>query len=249
MKKYKKELIIAVISLILFALVTIFVFAIGSQQFDTDVFNAVAKLRNDFFIPFFKVVTFIASKYFTIILVVILPFVLWNRNKSTYKKFMKNEKGNNFLNLIKPWLIFGLAVAAVTILFFIIKFIFQRDRPFDWFLVFESGHSFPSGHTATAVTMYGTISLLLNYTFDKKWLKVLTTTLTSIIVVLVGISRIFLGVHYTTDVIAGLFLGIFVISFVSIAIKAMDARIDYRKADATHKKEDNNVEQQKERVC
>ena len=193
MRGFKKEIIIGTIALGLFALVAIFTFAIGAYNVDTAVYKFIASWRNDFTISFFKIFTHIAGKIVTIVLVIVLAFVLINRRKSTYKQYVKNEKWNNFLNLIMPWLIFALSVLLVTILFFVFKVIFARTRPFEWFLIEEDGFSFPSGHTSTAVAMYGVITLLIHNSVDKKWIKYLIWSLFAIIVLLVGVSRIFLG--------------------------------------------------------
>ena len=108
------------------------------------------------------------------------------------------------------------------------KNIFARPRPVEWFLVNQGGYSFPSGHTTTATTLYGTLVMLINNSTDKKWVNILTWTLMPIIIVLIGISRIFLGVHYTTDVLAGLMLGIVMLCIASVVIKALNPKICYK---------------------
>ncbi len=235
MKTFKLEIISCILATILFAFTAVLVFATPSPGVDNAVFSFVSAWRNDFTIAFFTYFTHIAGKVVTIALVVILAFIFINRNKSTYMQYVKNERWNNFLNLITPWLIFALSVLFVTILFFVFKGIFARHRPVDWFIIDETGYSFPSGHTATAVVMYGVIALLIHYSFDKKWIKVLTWSLFAIITAMIGVSRIFLGVHYFTDVLGGLFLGFIVLAIASACIKLTATKICLTK-DSTIKK-------------
>ena len=228
MKRFRVEIIVGIIAIIMFALIAIFTFVIGPANMDTVVYEFIASWRNNFTISFFKIFTHIAGKIVTIALVIMLAFVLINRKKSTYKTYVKHEKWNNFLNLIMPWLIFALSILLVTILFFILKAVFARVRPVDWFLIYESGYSFPSGHTSTAVAMYGALALIINNSINKKWLKILVWIIFISITILVGISRIFLGVHYFTDILGGLFLGILVITISSIFIKVTNTKINLR---------------------
>ena len=228
MKKYLAEIIVGSVALLAFIGITIFVFAIGSLQFDTDVFNTVAQLRYGGFIDFFKVITFFGGVIFNIGFVVVSISFLFNRNRSTYKVYFKNDKFNNLVNLFLPWLIFAFTILIEFIIFFSLKNIFARPRPVEWFLVNQGGYSFPSGHTTTATTLYGTLVMLINNSTDKKWVKILTWTLMPIIVVLIGISRIFLGVHYTTDVLAGLMLGIVMLCIASVVIRTLNPKICYK---------------------
>ena len=228
MKKYLKEIVFSGIFLILFFVIAMFVFNMWSATFDSDIFKWVASIRNDFWTGFFNLITFFGGKIFTIILVVVGIAILINRDKSTYKNFVKNNKANDLLNRFMPWLIFGISVLFVTILFLIFKEIFARERPMAWSIIEESGWSFPSGHTSTSMAMYGVLCLLINKSIDKKWLKILNITVFSIFIFLIAISRVYLGVHYVTDILAGACIGAIVVCIASILVKMTGTKIQYR---------------------
>ena len=90
----------------------------------------------------------------------------------------------------------------------ILKFIFKRERPIDLMLIEESGYSFPSGHTMVATAFYGFIIYLIHKSNYSKKIKIILTSILTILIILIGISRIYLGVHYATDVIAGYLIAI-----------------------------------------
>jgi undecaprenyl-diphosphatase len=85
----------------------------------------------------------------------------------------------------------------------VLKVVFERDRP----ELFESGYtasfySFPSGHATIAVGFYGTLTLLVAWRLRgaRRWTVIVFGVL---LVLLIGFSRLYLGVHYPTDVLAG----------------------------------------------
>lgn len=94
------------------------------------------------------------------------------------------------------------------LLVFFIKLLVQRLRPpLELQLIQETGFSFPSGHSTVAACFYGLLILLVFKYIKNPWVKYLLVTICILIILSVGMSRIWLGVHYPTDVLSGFILG------------------------------------------
>lgn len=101
----------------------------------------------------------------------------------------------------------GLNLIVVTALNQFLKFVFKRPRP-SYMLIAENGFSFPSGHSMVSLAFYGFLIYLVYKNISNKILKRILIILLGALIVLIGFSRIYLGVHYVSDVMAG-----FIISF------------------------------------
>lgn len=119
----------------------------------------------------------------------------------------------SFVLKIKNYSLEILSMSALQHIFNrIAKAVFQRERLKEMILVKESSYSFPSGHTMTAVVLWGfVIYLMLHYNYKK------AAVIPLIIIFMVGFSRIYLGAHYFTDVLGGFFLGAVILN-ISIVI-------------------------------
>lgn len=116
-----------------------------------------------------------------------------------------------FLVLIKNKLIGWLMVLNISmtaILNQLLKFIVQRPRPVGYRLVEEKGFSFPSGHSMASTAFYGFLIYLIYKKIKNKYLKISLITLLVLLIFSIGVSRIYLGVHYTSDVLAGFCISI-----------------------------------------
>lgn len=117
-------------------------------------------------------------------------------------------------------------LGIVTGLNIALKQIVQRPRPTEYRIVNETGYSFPSGHSMVSMAFYGFLIYLIYKYVKNKYLKIGLITFLSILIISIGISRIYLGVHYTSDVMAGFCISVsylvLYVSSVSNWIKASD---------------------------
>lgn len=96
------------------------------------------------------------------------------------------------------------------------KAIVERDRPLDM-LVSAPGYSYPSGHSMVGLAYFSFLSYLVIKYIPNKIVKIILPIVFTITILLVGFSRIYLGVHYLSDVLAGFLLGaIYLIIFINI---------------------------------
>ena len=150
---------------------------------------------------------------------------LFKFNVSTpIAKFMTNFGGAIFVISLTTILFFvikdkkiGISIITnlgiVTILNQIIKFIMQRPRPTEFRIIEETGYSFPSGHSMVSLAFYGYLIYLIYKYVNNKHLKRTLIIILSVLICIIGVSRIYLGVHYTSDVLGG-----FLISFAYLII-------------------------------
>ncbi|HFH8460111.1 TPA: phosphatase PAP2 family protein [Streptococcus agalactiae] len=103
-----------------------------------------------------------------------------------------------------------------------LKLIFQRVRPTLNHLVFAGGYSFPSGHSMGTFMIFGSIIILLQYYMPKSIWKLLCQGTLGLLIFLIGLSRIYLGVHFPTDVLAGFILAYGILNLTAYIFLAKD---------------------------
>jgi undecaprenyl-diphosphatase len=108
------------------------------------------------------------------------------------------------------WL--GIKVASIALtsllLMFLLKLYFGRPRPEIPLLEAAAGLSFPSGHAFMSFTFYGLLAYFLYREIKRRWLRLLCVTVSVLLILLIGFSRIYLRVHYLSDVLAGMAVGV-----------------------------------------
>jgi len=203
MKKFLKEnykKILFLICIVLFLFITEDVFTKELIQMDIIGYNIMNSINNDTLTKLVKVVTNLGNAYTLITLSIILVIPL-DKKKS--------------LAIVCNLIIITLINQAF-------KHVFQRPRP-SYRLIEESGYSFPSGHSMVSMAFYGLLIYLAFKYVKNKHLKYGLITLLSIIIISIGLSRIYLGVHYTSDVLGGF---LFSISYLLIYIRIINKYYD-----------------------
>lgn len=107
----------------------------------------------------------------------------------------------------------GICLAGAGLLSVILKNSFHRLRPDSFFLVQETSYSFPSGHAMASMCFYGMLAFFLMREVKSWPVRLLIATFAIILSLVIGISRIYLGVHYPTDVVAGYAVGFMWLTF------------------------------------
>ncbi|PLT30664.1 phosphatase PAP2 family protein [Peribacillus deserti] len=90
---------------------------------------------------------------------------------------------------------------------FFLKWLFKRERPDLLPLIQEHGFSFPSGHSMGSFIFYGSLAIILAKLSHKRAMNWIAGMIFAVVILLIGISRIYLGVHYPSDVVAGFAAG------------------------------------------
>lgn len=173
-------------------------------EFDITVATFLATHQDLFLYQAFSFITILGDWWFVLILLLVLFWVL-------------EERG-------KYWragaLLFGFVGTQVSVFF--LKYLVGRERPSEQVYSFLKGFSdtpsFPSGHSATAVAFYG---LLLYFMLSREPGQKMRAGLFSsgvFLILMIGFSRLYLGVHYLSDVLAGFIIGgVFLFLSISIA--------------------------------
>ena len=118
-------------------------------------------------------------------------------------------------------------LVCVVVLNTVLKVIVQRPRPAGFRLISESGYSFPSGHSMVAMAFFGLLIWMVWRYHRRDVMRVVWCVCFGLVIAMVGISRIYLGVHYASDVLAGFCVSliwlIFYTRVIAPAFVAVDA--------------------------
>ncbi len=194
--KNKNILLISLI--IFFIFITTLVISNKISFIDSSVYNFLISFKNDSLTNFFRFITKFSNVAFLVIFVLIVLLIL--RNKDAV------------------FVIFNLIF--LRLLNYVIKIIIKRDRPNILRLIKIGEYSFPSGHAMISMGVYGYLIYLIYKKVKNPYIKYLGIIILSLLIILIGISRIYLGVHYFSDVVAGYTLSlIYLIIFIRVRRK------------------------------
>ncbi len=192
--------------LILLFIVTIISYKIMLQKelkIDKIAYNVlVEKLRNPNLTIFMKWTTKLGNPFFIILSVTILTifFITIGKNKKIACLIPANLTLSFLINCL-------------------FKLFFRRERPMGYRIIEMTGYSFPSGHAMVSMAFYGLLIYLIYHLVKNKSLKVTLITINILIITLIGISRVYLGVHYLSDVITGYAISILYLMFLTKNLK------------------------------
>lgn len=182
-----KRLIIACLLVIIFIILAFCVEMPVIEKIDSTVYGIFSKFISQSTTGIIKVITFLGNNI-VVILVCLILLIL----KSTRKE------------IGIPAVI---SVAVSTILMVTIKILVARKRPSILPLIFEKSYSFPSGHAMVNTALYFTIAFFACRCIKNKKIAIPITIFIYIFPIIVGLTRVYLGVHYISDVFAGIFMG------------------------------------------
>jgi undecaprenyl-diphosphatase len=153
--------------------------------FDHKITDAIRSVHSDTMTIWMKIFTELGSEFLVILMIVIFAAVL------------------AFIGYRRELIFYLGVIGASALLNLLLKAIFQRARPDINRIVEASGFSFPSGHSMSAFTLYGITIYFLWKHLRHRWMRMAVILIGTVLIVMIGISRIYLGVHYPSDVIGG----------------------------------------------
>lgn len=179
------------LSFLAFIFVVFRIFYFKKENFDFAVFDALEKYVSDGMSDFMLGITFLGTHNFLIPANLVLI---------AYFLFVKRHK----------WYSIKIPVVALggVTLMFLLKMLFNRPRPLIPLLKEAAGLSFPSGHAMMSFSFYGLLIYLVWQNVKNGWVRGATIVFLLFLIFLIGFSRIYLRVHYASDVMAGFCVGI-----------------------------------------
>lgn len=178
-------------ALVAFIAIAKMVFGEKKETFDQHAFTFLANQVNEINTGVMQFFTFLGTHTFLIPANLLLV---------AYFLFIKKHR----------WYSVKVPVVALSsvLLMFILKLIFQRDRPLTPLLSAAKGYSFPSGHALMSITFYGLMIFLVWQNIKNIWARWTLTILLAALINIIGVSRVYLRVHYASDVLAGFCVGL-----------------------------------------
>ncbi len=192
-------------ALIGFVLIAYRIFNLQNDEFDFIVFDKVSSLVSEPFTRFMQFITFFGNHKFLIPANLLLI---------VYFLFIKKHR----------WYSIKVPVIAIggVLLMFVLKQLFNRSRPLVPLLEPVQGLSFPSGHALMSMSFYGLLIFLVWENIANQAAKWTLMIALFIFILLIGFSRIYLRLHYFSDVIAGFAAGIIWLSLSIWAVRRIE---------------------------
>lgn len=179
-------LIGAATALFLFAELADRVFDGDTQRFDQRVRLAVHGLASPTLTRLMLALTFLGSVAFVSAMALGTAFLLWRFGR------------------VRRAILLTVGFAGASLLMYLLKIYFRRPRPEPYFdVTLPSSYSFPSGHALVSFCLYGMLAAFATRHLGSHFWRTAIWSVTVLLVLGIGLSRIYLGVHYPSDVVAG----------------------------------------------
>ncbi len=194
----------AAISLVLFAILADQVLAGGTREFDEFVRNSIHQHASSSLTVVMRIVTILGST----------PFVFAVAGVSGVRLWLGGHRRRAVL--------LAATVGGGCLLMHILKVAFQRQRPEPFFdTPLPGSYSFPSGHALISFCFYGAAAALITAREKRPWVRALVWAAALIMVLAIGVSRIYLGVHHASDILAGYLAAAFWITGIAIGYRRL----------------------------
>ena len=175
------------------------------ESFDNSVSEYVISFRSDALTDYFRFVTDLGDRNAYIVVTLLLAGFYFFRHKSW--KFVLQTT---------------LVLLLATLSNIVLKKVINRSRPAIEHLVTVESLSFPSGHSMSAMAFYGFLIFLCVRYRMRTWLRYFLVTVLLVLIVSVGLSRIYLGVHFPSDVAAGFIGGLIWVALCAVIFSVID---------------------------
>lgn len=200
MKKLRYLLTI-ILPILIFIFITYNVVNKRTNHFDSLIYKEVSRYIVPKLTDIMILISFLGSAECLIVIALIITVA-----------FYYNEKYTFFSAMIAVNLILSSIINVG------MKYIIHRDRPNIMKLIEIGGFSYPSGHSMVSMSFYGFLIFLCLKNYKTRW-KYLIMAILSILILFIGLSRIYLGVHYASDVAGGFDLGILWLGIFTIIVE------------------------------
>ncbi len=175
---------LSVVLLLLFAWLADRVALQHTLRFDFSVRNWIHQFASPTMTTIMRAFSILGGQILTV-LAILVPGIFWFTGQRRAASWM------------------AITMIGALVLDLTLKYAFHRPRPVPFFGVVPHTYSFPSGHSLFSFCFFGTLAGLLSSRTTSLSLRVALHTVAALLILCIGLSRIYLGVHYPTDVIAG----------------------------------------------
>lgn len=171
---------------------------------DTTILHLFEGVRTASGVSFFSYLTYLGSPVGVAVLSILLLVYLWKSRMFTY---------------LVPYIV---ALLGSTVCMYLIKYLVARPRPLGA-VIAETGYSFPSGHATGAFVLYGFLIYIASKHMSRSSSRYALQVILALLIISIGVSRLYLGVHFFSDVLAGYLLGCLWLMLSAWWIKKNDA--------------------------